>query len=353
MDWSNENFSLEPWVKKATRLLPTQVINRFSRLIRREKDHQNFKALVSELKFGIVLQKISGELFNERKFRLLTPDWSVGLSQTFSIFEVYRLGKSNKTNQMDSLYDIISKKIDTLNYDSYLKIEVNDSCTEESVDDIEGLLPELDEWLATNYNVLNASKRFKKLFELTVIKTNTGKNNTLYLHGPRIIDQLPHKLVQSENLKDNEITKKLKKYVDIISEYDLPYFICVDIDFESGFHYSDFEEYFYGQSTEFISYDSSRNYIPDFGKEWTTLGEFYNPQTRTSLSGLLIIENGILRVLMNPNRNQRIYDKRFESLLKQIKSLDNMQLYDSEIPSEVIKMIEQINDDLRNQSKRL
>ncbi|MEN5086106.1 hypothetical protein ABE426_06520 [Sphingobacterium faecium] len=354
MDKLNESFYIAPWIQEGLKSLPKNLEVKLLQKLKGEKDLQNFNALLSEIKFGIILQKLNSDLIHEKKINSLTPDWTLQMKSSNLIFEVYRLGKSNKDSQADVLYSLIHNKLSNLYYDSYINILIdnncisNNICIDEHINHIEALLHDVYEWLASNHNNINASKDFGSLFSLNIVKINTGKNHVLCCSGFRIIDQKPHKLMQSEKLRDNEITKKLKKYNEVILANEMPYFLCIDIDFTSGFHYSDFEEHFHHQSAEFVDFENNYNFISETGKEWSILGEFYNSGTRTNLSGLLIIDNNMLKILMNPNKNQRIYDKKFEGLLSKIKSLDNVQFADNNIPIAIKEMIDQINHDLKN-----
>lgn len=344
---SNKDFTVSNWVRDGLEKLPDNIKSKFQRRLRVERDFQNFKALESELKFGIILQNISSDIHSDQKTNSLTPDWTVELDSLRSIFEVYRLGKSNKDSQIDILCNLVDDKISNLPYDCFVQVAIHDNYVERETEYVEKLMPAMSEWLASYHNILHSSRVFGNLVRLTIVKINTGKSHTLCTHGARIIDQKPHKLVQKENLSDNEITKKLNKYANITYQYDLPYFLCIDIDFTSGFHYDDFVEYFHHSSAEFIDYDSERDFIPGYGRYWSVLGEFYNSGTRMCLSGILIIENNVLRVLMNPNKCQRIYLEKFKDLLDKVKSLDNLKLFDMNIPNNVLKLIEDINSNLK------
>ncbi|WP_333574509.1 hypothetical protein [Sphingobacterium sp.] len=87
--------------------------------------------------------------------------------------------------------------------------------------------------------------------------------------------------------------------------------------------------------------------MPDWGKEWSILGEFYNQGTRENLSGIIVIESNQVKVLLNPNRNQIIYSDQYTSLLRKFKAIDNYKLFDLNIPKDVLKMIEDINSKLK------
>lgn len=342
------NYPITSVIKECISKLPSEVQSKFYRMLEAEKDKQNINAIVSELKFGTLLAQGEAIIAHEKKMDSLTPDWTLSINQNISIFEVYRLGKSNKDNKIDEIYDLIGAKIETLSYSIYVEISVHDSCLTKSIEEIQSPMSDVYKWLENNRNNLYATQNFEKLFELTIVKVHTSKSHILCIYGPRIIDQKPHKLKQTEKLKDNEITKKLKKYANIISEYKVPYFLCVDIDFASGFHYSDFEEYFFYQSAEFLDYDSHHLHLPEVGKKWSILGEFYNAEIRKNLSGLLIIDDNIIKTLINPCKEQRIHSKRYKDLIIQIRALDNTKLYDRNIPENFVKMVETINEDSKN-----
>lgn len=342
-----QNYITNSYLENEIKLLPMDVQSKFIRLLKKEKDKQNFQSLLSELKFGTILTQVSSELSHEKKIGLLTPDWHVSLNSKNSIFEVYRLGKSNKDSNLDDLYGFIDSKISDLKYNIYVQIHIHDKLPNYSIKEIEQLIPEVHSWLDRNQSKLNATQNFGDIFELEIVKINTAKPYILCTLGPRTIDQKPQKLEQVDGLKDNEITKKLKKYADIISKYNLPYFLCVDIDFVSGFHFSDFKEHFLSKSTEFAIYESDRVHLPDWGKEWSVLGEFYNQGTKEILSGILVIENNHIKILLNPNKKQVIYSDQYTSLLQKINALDNYKLFDINIPKNILKMIDDINDQLK------
>ena len=101
----------------------------------------------------------------------------------------------------------------------------------------------------------------------------------------------------------------------------MPYFICIYIDFVSGFDHKDIRERFLGHGVEFIdfgtpiaSYDQFRH----MGQTWTELGEFY---TNLQLSGIVTFFNEQFKLLMNPNKGQVIYEEKYSQLLNKLKTL--------------------------------
>lgn len=135
----------------------------------------------------------------------------------------------------------------------------------------------------------------------------------------------PEKIIQFDYLKkNNNITCKLSKYNDLIANTNYPYFIAVALDFASGFQFDNFEEYFLGKRVGFDSEEDSEygTLIEDteYGTEWTELGVFYkNPQ----LSGLIILDKSKYHLLLNPHKNQVIYNNTNKQILNILLTLKN------------------------------
>jgi hypothetical protein len=110
----------------------------------------------------------------------------------------------------------------------------------------------------------------------------------------------------------------MNKYNGIITSNKLPFFICIDIDFESGFHHKEFEEYFLGAGTSFIDFDPNKTISTDIGilgSEWTKLGKFYE---NLQISGIITCSNNNFRVLLNPICKQLIYENQYNEYLKEL-----------------------------------
>jgi hypothetical protein len=142
----------------------------------------------------------------------------------------------------------------------------------------------------------------------------------------RLLNVKLEKIIQYEWLtKTNNLNEKISKYNEIISQTKYPYFIAIALDFASGFEFDNFKEYFLGSGFEFDC-DKDADYETlkedsDYGSEWTKLGIFYqNPQ----LSGIIVLDNRKFHVLLNPLKNQEIYNASNEALLKLVCNINNM-----------------------------
>jgi hypothetical protein len=136
------------------------------------------------------------------------------------------------------------------------------------------------------------------------------------------IDYKPNKLVQLPHQNPNEITKKLTKYNEIIENHKLLYFLCVDIDFISGFEPSDFYEHYKGKGVGFVDY-CKFNVIPNqfkhLGKNWSELGIFYdNPQ----LSGIITHYNREFQILINPLKKKLLNEGTNSTLMNKLNELE-------------------------------
>jgi len=142
-------------------------------------------------------------------------------------------------------------------------------------------------------------------------------------------------LKQYQELRPNEITKKLKKYNEIISENGLSFFIGVSIDLASGFDFEDFKEHFLGKTVEVIDYHKPEAKLEQFnhyGKIWTELGEFYN---NLQLSGVIILYRENFHFLINPKNEQIIHQNKNQSIKEKLLSLNGLPNNDS-LPSKLM-----------------
>jgi len=153
-----------------------------------------------------------------------------------------------------------------------------------------------------------------------MFKVVAVRNNVQFLSciNSGTIDYKIGKVKQFEIHKPNEITKKIQKYKSIIEQYKLPFFICVEIDFFSGFSHDEFTEYFLGSDVEFWDFDPENIITTDIGilgSQWTNLGEFYQ---NIQISGIITCLNNEFKVLLNPIKQQIIYENKYNDFLSKL-----------------------------------
>ena len=316
-----EYLSYHPEFVDSLTVFQENIRKKITKRLKSENDRNNFIAIVAEVRFGKLFGELGFELEYDKKFpNNQRPDWLIKLKDSAAICDVYRLGKSNKDQVRSEFENKLIEKIQEIPKDYFLKIHFINEYFDTIQYDIAQISSEVHDWL-NSVRKVGDSISVKDNFEFEIRKTNTNTGHVCCYGNVSSIDIKTEKVKQIEDLSPNEITKKLNKYTEIISEYNIPYFICIYIDFVSGFDHKDIRERFLGHGVEFIdfgtpiaSYDQFRH----MGRTWTELGEFY---TNLQLSGIVTFFNEQFKLLMNPNKGQVIYEEKYSQLLNKLQTL--------------------------------
>jgi len=289
---------------------PENIKQKIVKNLNNNKDKINFCSAIAEIQFGLLFNELGFELEYEREFfNKQTPDWSLSFNNSFAICEVYRLGKSKKDQNRSDFENLLREKIQKLPLCYLIKITFFNEYFDVNAYNIDNIFFVFSDWLYASDKAVGDKVIIQSNFEFEVCKINTKINHVCCSGKAYLIDYKSNKLIQFTHLKElNEVSKKLTKYNTLISDLNLPYFIAVSIDFVSGFNFIDIKEHFLGKEVEFNDYDTTIAKLPQFnhlGKEWSEMGIFYdNPQ----LSGLIIQDNNRFNLLLNPSKNQVIYN---------------------------------------------
>lgn len=289
------------------------------RLLKKLKSTENksaFRSTISEIRFGEFFHKLNFEIEYDKKFNNQTPDWTLNYSSFPIICDVYRLGKSSKDQKRADFENFLIEQLEEIPSNIVITIEIDESFDKYEEVEIDLIKNHVKQWLE-NKPKLNDKLFFDYEITFKVIAID-DKIEFLSCICSGDIDYKIDKIQQNENHRPNEITKKMNKYNGIITSKKLPFFICIDIDFESGFHHKEFEEYFLGASTKIIDFDPNKTITTDIGilgSEWTKLGKFYE---NLQISGIITCSNNDFRVLLNPIRKQLIYENQYSEYLKEL-----------------------------------
>ncbi len=303
--------------------------NRLLKNLKTQNTKSNFLSIVSEIQFGELFTKLNFEIEYEKKYKnQQTPDWSLFSKKTTTICEVYRLDKSKKVQEYTDFENEIKEALRKLEYNYLIEINLVKNDFDIASFNTAVIINQVKNWLISSAKVKGDKIIVNSNFAFEIKNINTKVNHLCFIGPAMRIDYKPHKLAQEKHLSENEITKKLKKYKEIILDENLAFIICISIDFVSGFEISECVQYFLGKEINYIDYGNPlfENYESEnWGSWWTELGEFYsNPQ----LSGILILYNNSFTFLINPNRSQRIYDKEYNLLKEKLLSIKSTKLKD-------------------------
>jgi hypothetical protein len=311
----NEYISYHPEFMDSLTSFQENVKRKIVKHLKNENDRNNFISTVAEIRFGKLFSELGFEVDYDKKFpNNKRPDWLIKLKDTTAICDVYRLGKSDRDQVRSDFQGKLMEKLEEIPKNYFIKIHFIDQYFDSNKYNIDRISSEVRDWLNTK-RLVSDSILVADNFEFEIRRTNTKSKHVCCVGHASSIDIKPQKVNQIENLSPNEITKKLNKYDEIISEYGMPYFICVYIDFVSGFDHRDFRERFLGRRVEFIDFGTTIGNLEQcrhMGQTWTELGEFYN---NLQLSGILTFYNEQFKLLLNPNKQQVIYSTKHTQLL--------------------------------------
>lgn len=292
--------------------------------LKKEKDKQNFRSIVSEIQFGKLLKTINLNIEYDKKHQeKLTPDWTVYDNECIALIEVYRLGKSKDSQKRSDFEQKILMAIRKIEKPYIIKLTFINSKFNPDNYDLNKIIEELENWILS-FNDKEHKITVQNLVELKVYSKNSNYKYINLIGNASSIDFKPEKLEQSPNLSPNEITKKLTKYQSLIEETKAPYFLAISIDFTSGFEIDDFINYFRGTYIHNADFGIDIQNYPECkicGQNWTRLGMFY--QTK-HLSGLILSYNNVYKLILNPVKNQVIYEEKNKSLLDKLYLINSL-----------------------------
>lgn len=311
-------FGKDPdYIIEKLKTIDEKLSSRILRKFNKENNRSNFISLLSELKFINKFKDLGFSIDYELKHNISsgvkTPDLTLDFKGNKLLGEIYRLGSSYQDNESIQFIDkleIILSEIKS-NYILFLKFK-NENIDFKEINEID-LKEKIQTWINSKPK-LNSILDYNVDLEFHLIIK--GKSQYTQLISDVIILNIKsEKLLQVESLSHNEITKKILKYKEIVQRKQIPYFLCIETDFNSGFHFSDYFERFHHREAEFKRFEKFKEILlkQGQGKYWSILGDFYQ---YPFLSGIIILLNDEFRLLLSPLKTQIIYHKEYEETLK-------------------------------------
>ncbi len=279
-----------------------------------------FLSLVSEINFGLLFNDLGFSLQHEKiLFDKKTPDWTILIDGRKAICEVYRLGQSDKDQTITNLTDKLKRGFEEINYGYKIKFSLYGDFISANDNDIKKMLSDLGNWLSNTRkigDIITSENKIK--FEIVSLNQNAKLTYTTSLP----IDYKLHKLVQCEHLKsNNKITEKLSKYSTGISQFKLPYFLCIESDFKNGFDFDEFISCFQCSFCVCSEDDILFNIEDEF--ECSGLGCLY---VHPTVSGIIIKIGNDYRKILNPLKNQLIYNQDNFQIISKIHMIKNVSI---------------------------
>lgn len=283
-------IELHPNFKMDLETLSSENRIKFERKLKKESQKDNFLSTISEFRFCQFLEKESFEYEFEPKFGSKRPDFLFKTHKDETVyFDVKRFNVSDfdKRNQR-MLYELCTR-LKTIKKPYYLHV---DQLAIELNFDINKAFIEIEKWILNNDLNEGDYYTYQDELKIEIEKTDGIKDHVLYMYSsenPKIHVNKPM----------TDIISKISSYQDSIIKNGFPFFVAIDLTYDTLKDPSDYWLQFLGGSCMDITSWS----------ESFRLGAFYNNSLLNSLVGLLIRYNNQFYWLNNP-RNQ--VELRFE-----------------------------------------
>ena len=261
---------------------------KFRRKLSREKQECNFLSTISEFRFCQFLENEGLEYEFEPKIEKKRPDFLIKTKNSETIyFDVKRFN----TSELDSynrrkLYEFC-EKLKTIQRSFYVQV---DQVSKNINLDIENAFVEAYGWILCDERKKDDILMINNELKIEIVKVDGIKPHVLYLFSGN------NSNIHIAKPKTDVLTK-LNNYKEEIIGKDIPFFVGIDLTFDTLITPCDYWLLFLGGSCM----DSST------GTESFILGEFYNGRQLDYLTGLLIRYNNEFFWLKNP-RNKTLID---------------------------------------------
>ncbi len=298
-------------------LFPAELKNKLLNKLKDASTESKFLSLVTEINFGLLFTELGFSLqYEQIHFDNKTPDWTISIEKQNAICEVYRIGQSELDQKITDFENKLKRGFESIKYGYRIKFsfEIEWMVSEDA--EIEKIISELTIWISNNRKVGEKVTINKIIFEILAANK---KNKITYISDAKLIDYKIHRLVQREYFKsNNRVTEKLINYSDNISQSRIPYFVCIESDFKNGFDFDEFISYFQCSYCVYSEDDILNNCENEF--ECFELGCLYDHPT---VSGIIIKIGNDYRKILNPLKNQLIYNQDNFQLISKIDMIKN------------------------------
>lgn len=267
--------------------LSDQSKEKFLRKFKKEKQEKNFLSTISEFRFCQFIESEGFEYAYEPKIGEKTPDFLFKIKNEKTIyFDVKRFNTSDfdSTNRR-KLYEFC-EKLKSIQKPYYIQVEHISDKIESNIDEA---FFKAEKWILDETRRKNDFYILNPDLKIEIIKTDGIKDNVLYLfsgNNPKIHISKPK----------SDIIAKLQTYQNEIINKGIPFFVAIDLTFDTLKDPFDYWLQFLGGSSMDIS----------TGAESFRLGEFYKNEELNSLAGLLIRYNNEFYWVNNPRNKTNI-----------------------------------------------
>jgi hypothetical protein len=263
--------------------LPNSLSARFVNNLKKEKDRINFLSKISEFRFVQFFINENLKFEFDKVYLGKKPDLKIFHGNRIIISDIKRFNLPEEDQKKaDFFYNLVTS-LKTINKPYIVRITQNKDF-EYEIAEIKKVCDKFDLWLNSK-NILNgAIFNYHDFFSIEIVKPNI-KSNFIQFGSYSMKDNKinPNKIL-------NIVKEKIDRYKETFIDIGIPFFVCIDIVFETLIEPSDFENRFQGNlilNTREL-YNSNK------------YGLFHN-QNFNKILGLLIRYNGNFYWIQSPN----------------------------------------------------
>ena len=274
---------LHPEFINEINLLPDSLSIRFLNKFNSETDKTNFLSRLSEFKFVQFFDREGLKFDYDTTFKKQKPDIKIKLADTEIIADIKRFNLSELDQDKEDFFYRLTKILKTIKVPYKVRIKQEESFDYKKID-IEVLRDNFEGWIKNKNISVGDIFNYQDLFNIEIVKRNKMTDYVQFTSYSTFDNKInPHKIL---NIVSDKINIYQKNFID----NGFPFFICVDIVFETLITPEDFELRFLGD----ISLSNCEL------QDSISSGGFNNDDKFAKIIGLLIRYNGDFYWIHNP-----------------------------------------------------
>ncbi|MES2850868.1 MAG: hypothetical protein V4685_17540 [Bacteroidota bacterium] len=208
---------------------------KFMKKLTRENDKENFLSIVTEFQFYELFSNRGFEIQMEKEYMLdygkskYKPDFTIKKHEHKIIVEVLKLNMTNKDRKRSDFENRLWEEVENIQISCGVKMDFLDEYFDVSLYDEKEIASDFSSWLSQNC-VLNAEVILYENFKFTITSITQKHQHVCIIGNSNSIDIDIRRL----NSLNSEFVKKFQKYSSLIDNLNMPYIICLKIDFHAG-----------------------------------------------------------------------------------------------------------------------
>ncbi len=291
-DLLTKYFEYHPDFELELNLIQEPNRKKFKKKLHKETQKANFLSTISEFKFAKFLELENLEYTYEPKIaQNKTPDFGLEINNSNTFFDVKRFNISDNDKEDGYILSDLCNELELIKKPYAIDVQQISKSLEIDVDLAK---QEIEKWLLSDEITPYSSYIYDDQLQIDIIGVHDSCENIIFMFTPNTPKIHPSKI-------KSDIIKKLESYNEAIIESNIPFFVAIDLTFDTLIDPRDYMYFFMASPSINNSY---------------VLGEFYNDKKLNGLTGILISYNTKFYWINNPRNSFEICFKNTETEYK-------------------------------------